>query len=205
MGPTLLVALLCDNPGGSRRAMSDRPSLEAISVRTIDGQPSALGSYAGKVRLVVNVASQCGLTPQYEGLEALYRRFKERGLEILAFPANEFGAQEPGTEAEIKEFCSTTYDVTFPLFSKIVVKGEGQHPLYAELTSRAPTAQALPGTDFRAKLRGYGIDPGEPHEITWNFEKFLIDRRGEVVARFAPDVTPDAELLVSAIERELAR
>jgi glutathione peroxidase len=185
--------------------MSDRPSLETISVKTIDGKPSSLGEYAGKVRLVVNVASKCGLTPQYEGLEALYRRFKDRGFEILAFPANEFGAQEPGTEAEIKEFCTTKYDVTFPLFSKIVVKGPGQHPLYAELTARVPAAQTLPGTDFREKLRGYGIDPGEPHEITWNFEKFLVDRRGEVVARFAPDVTPDAELLVSAIERELVR
>ena len=180
-------------------------SLEAIPVRTVDGQPAALADYSGKVRLVVNVASKCGLTPQYEGLEALYRRFHERGFEILGFPANEFGAQEPGTEAEIKEFCSTKYDVTFPLFSKIVVKGEGQHPLYAALIAAQPSALALPGTDFRAKLVAYGVDVGAPQDITWNFEKFLVDRRGEVVARFAPDVTPDAELLVSAIERELAR
>ncbi len=185
--------------------MSDLSSLEAILVKTIDGEPSSLGRYAGKVRLVVNVASKCGLTPQYEALEALYRRYRERGFEILGFPANEFGAQEPGTEAEIKDFCSTQYDVTFPLFSKIVVKGEGQHPLYAELTTRQREAQALPGTDFRGKLRDYGIDPGEPHEVTWNFEKFLVDKKGDVVARFAPDVTPDADLLVSAIERELAR
>jgi glutathione peroxidase len=184
--------------------MSERISLEGIPVKTIDGEPSSLGRYAGKVRLVVNVASKCGLTPQYEGLEALYRRFREQGLEILGFPANEFGAQEPGTEAEIKDFCATQYDVSFPLFSKIVVKGEGQHPLYAALTTRQPEARALPGTDFRGKLRGYGIDPGAPHEVTWNFEKFLVDRKGEVVDRFAPDVTPDAELLVSAIERELA-
>ena len=180
-------------------------SLEAIPVRTVDGQPASLADYAGKVRLVVNVASKCGLTPQYEGLEALYRRFHEQGLEILGFPANEFGAQEPGTEAEIKDFCSTQYDVTFPLFSKIVVKGSGQHPLYAALTEAQPSALSLPGTDFRAKLVGFGIDVGAPQEITWNFEKFLLDRRGNVVARFAPDVTPDSELLVTAIERELAR
>lgn len=180
-------------------------SLEAIPVRTVDGQPASLANYAGKVRLVVNVASKCGLTPQYEGLEALYRRFHEQGFEILGFPANEFGAQEPGTEAEIKDFCSTKYDVTFPLFSKIVVKGPGQHPLYAALIGAQPSALSLPGHDFRAKLVKHGIDVGAPQDITWNFEKFLIDKQGEVVARFAPDVTPDAELLVSAIERELAR
>jgi glutathione peroxidase len=192
----------------AREHKAPRPmssSLEAIPVRTVDGQPASLADYAGKVRLVVNVASKCGLTPQYEGLEALYRRFHEQGLEILGFPANEFGAQEPGSEAEIKDFCSTQYDVTFPLFSKIVVKGSGQHPLYAALTEAQPNALTLPGTDFRAKLVGYGIDVGAPQEITWNFEKFLLDRRGNVVARFAPDVTPDSELLVTAIERELAR
>jgi glutathione peroxidase len=178
--------------------------LEEIPVRTIDGKPSSLNAYAGKVRLVVNVASQCGLTPQYEALEALYRKYKDRGFEILAFPANEFGAQEPGTESEIKSFCSTKYDVTFPLFSKIVVKGDGQHPLYTSLTGAKPEARTAPGSDFRAKLVGYGIQPGAPNEILWNFEKFLVDRKGEVVERFAPDVTPDADLVVSAIERELA-
>jgi glutathione peroxidase len=180
-------------------------SLETIPVRTVEGRPASLADYVGKVRLVVNVASKCGLTPQYEGLEALYRRFHEQGLEILGFPANEFGAQEPGTEAEIKDFCSTQYDVTFPLFSKIVVKGPGQHPLYAALTEAQPSALSLPGTDFRAKLVSHGIDVGAPQDITWNFEKFLVDRQGNVVARFAPDVTPDSELLVTAIERELAR
>ena len=178
--------------------------LEHIPVLSIDGQPSSLGQYAGKVRLVVNVASQCGLTPQYEALEALYRRYAPRGFEILAFPANEFGAQEPGTEAEIREFCSTKYDVTFPLFSKIVVKGAGQHPLYASLTQAQPEAQKLPGTDFRQKLIGYGISPGAPHEILWNFEKFLVNREGDVVARFSPDVPPDSELITNTIESELA-
>lgn len=179
--------------------------LENIPVRTVEGQPASLSDYAGKVRLVVNVASKCGLTPQYAGLEALYRRFHDQGFEILGFPANEFGAQEPGTEAEIKDFCSTQYDVTFPLFSKIVVKGPGQHPLYAALIEAQPSALSLPGTDFRAKLVSHGVDVGAPRDITWNFEKFLLDRGGNVVARFAPDVTPDSELLVTAITRELAR
>jgi len=180
-------------------------ALEAISVKTVDGQPSSLGAYAGKVRLVVNVASKCGLTPQYEGLEALYRKYHAQGFEVLAFPANEFGAQEPGTEAEIKEFCSTKYDVTFPLFAKIVVKGPGQHPLYAELTRAQPAAASLPGADFRGKLSSHGVDVGAPQEITWNFEKFLINRQGEVVARFAPDVKPSDAPLVQAVEQELAR
>jgi glutathione peroxidase len=179
-------------------------SLEEIPLKTVDGAASKLGAYAGKVRLVVNVASKCGLTPQYEALEALYGKYRERGFEVLAFPANEFGAQEPGTEAEIKEFCSSTYDVTFPLFAKIVVKGPGQHPLYTELTRAQPEARKLPDTDFRSKLVGYGIDTGAPSEILWNFEKFLVDRDGKVVERFAPDVPPDAEIIVSAIERELS-
>lgn len=178
--------------------------LEQISVKTIDGQASSLGAYEGKVRLVVNVASKCGLTPQYEALEALYRKYKDRGFEILAFPANEFGAQEPGTDAEIKSFCSTKYDVSFPLFSKIVVKGEGQHPLYANLTSAKPKATLLPGSTFRDKLIGYGITPGAEDEILWNFEKFLVDKKGNVVERFAPDVPPDADVVVKALERELS-
>jgi glutathione peroxidase len=177
--------------------------IEQIAVQTLDGRPSSLGAYAGKVRLVVNVASKCGLTPQYAGLEALYEKYKDRGLEILGFPANEFGAQEPGTDAEIQQFCSSTYGVRFPMFSKIVVKGAGQHPLYKALTSAQPAARVLPGSDFRQKLIGYGIVPGGPDEVLWNFEKFLIDRRGNVVDRFNPDVPPDAELLVSTIEREL--
>jgi glutathione peroxidase len=178
-------------------------SLETISVTTIDGLPASLASYSGKVRLVVNVASKCGLTPQYTALEALYRKYHARGFEILGFPANEFGAQEPGTEQEIKEFCSTQYDVTFPMFSKIVVKGPRQHPLYASLTAAQPQATEVPGSGFRAKLVAYGVDVGAPNEILWNFEKFLVNRRGEVVQRFAPDVTPDSPVLVAALEREL--
>lgn len=179
-------------------------SLELLPVSTIDGQPSSLGAYAGKVRLVVNVASQCGLTPQYEALEALQRKYQERGFTVLGFPANEFGAQEPGSNEEIQSFCSTNYGVSFPMFAKIVVKGEGQHPLYTALTKAQPAATSLPGSDFRAKLEGYGIKPGAPDEILWNFEKFLVDGDGEVIARFAPDVPPDSELITAAIERALS-
>jgi len=178
-------------------------SIEQISLKTVDGEASSLGAYAGKVRLVVNVASKCGLTPQYTALEAVYRKYHARGFEVLAVPANEFGGQEPGTEAEIKSFCTTTYDVTFPLFAKVVVKGEGQHPLFAELTREQPAARTLPESDFRAKLIGYGVKPGAPSEILWNFEKFLIDRNGKVVDRFAPDVAPDAPLVLGAIEAAL--
>jgi glutathione peroxidase len=179
-------------------------SVEQIALQRIDGSPSSLGAYAGKVRLVVNVASRCGLTPQYAGLEALYEKYRDRGFEVLGFPANEFGAQEPGSNAEIQEFCSATYGVRFPMFAKVVVKGPGQHPLYAALTSARPAARALAGSDFRQKLIGYGIEVGEPHEILWNFEKFLVDRRGNVVERFSPDVVPDAEIVTLAIERELS-
>ncbi len=178
-------------------------SLEQIPVKGIDGKPSSLGNYGGKVRLVVNVASKCGLTPQYEALEALYRKYKDKGFEVLAFPANEFGAQEPGTEDEIKEFCSTKYDVTFPMFSKIVVKGEGQHPLYQSLTKAQPEATlGEAGDTFRKKLEGYGVKTG-PGEILWNFEKFLVGKDGKVIQRFAPDVTPDSPLVTSAIEKAL--
>jgi glutathione peroxidase len=179
-------------------------ALEEIPVRTIDGNSTKLGEYGNKVRLVVNVASKCGLTPQYTALEALYRKYKDRGFEILAFPANEFGGQEPGTEAEIKEFCSTNFDVSFPLFAKVVVKGEGQHPLYAKLTTERTEARGLPGSGFKEKLAGYGIVPATPNEVLWNFEKFLVDRNGQVIDRFAPDVPPDSELLTAAIEGALA-
>jgi glutathione peroxidase len=176
--------------------------LEQIPLRTIDGRETTLAEWSGKVRLIVNVASQCGLTPQYAGLEALYRKYRARGLEILGFPANEFGGQEPGTEAEIQAFCSSSYDVSFPMFAKVVVKGDGQHPFYAKLTAERPEARTAPGSEFRANLAKYGI-AAAPGEVLWNFEKFLVDRDGNVVDRLAPDVTPDAELLVSAIERAL--
>ncbi|HSC85938.1 MAG TPA: glutathione peroxidase [Polyangiaceae bacterium] len=178
---------------------------ESIELKDIAGQPARISNYAGQVRLIVNVASRCGLTPQYTALEATYRKYAAQGFVVLGFPANEFGAQEPGTNEEIQSFCSTSYDVTFPLFAKLVVKGPDIHPLYAALIAEQPRAATQPERDFRGELRGYGIDPGGPEEITWNFEKFLVDRRGRVVGRFAPDVTPDSPLLIAAIERELAK
>lgn len=178
-------------------------SLYDIPLTRIDGTPGALADYRGKVLLVVNVASQCGLTPQYAGLEALYQARREQGLEVLGFPANDFKGQEPGTDEEIREFCSTTYDVHFPLFAKISVIGDKQHPLYARLTAQQP--DAIGDGPFRERLKGFGVNPQNPADVLWNFEKFLIGRNGEVVARFAPDITADDPRLVSAIEAELAR
>lgn len=179
-------------------------SIESIPVKTNDGKDSSLGAFSGKVRLVVNVASKCGLTPQYEALEAIYKKYHDQGLEVLAFPANEFGAQEPGTDAEIRDFCDSKYNVTFPLFSKIVVKGDGQHPLYSELTKAQPSATEKPGSDFKEKLIKYGVKLGGPSEIMWNFEKFLVDRKGNVIQRFSPDVPPNDPIVTGAIEKALA-
>jgi len=177
-------------------------ALQDIPVDSIRAEPSSLADYAGSVLLVVNVASKCGLTPQYEGLEALYQRYSSEGLVVLGFPANNFGGQEPGTNDEIAEFCSTSYSVTFPLFAKISVVGADQHPLYAELTRQAPTADGK--EEFRANLRGYGMTPTEDPDVLWNFEKFLVSRGGDVVARFAPTVRPDDPALWQAIEHELS-
>jgi glutathione peroxidase len=174
-----------------------------IPVHKIDGTPAALREYAGQVLLIVNVASKCGLTPQYEGLEKLYTALRARGLQILGFPANNFGAQEPGTNAEIADFCSLSYGVTFPMFEKISVGGDDRHPLYRELIAAQPAAMEKPGSDFKAKLAGYGIKQNDPTDVLWNFEKFLIGRNGGVVARFAPDVTPDDPLLLAVIDAEL--
>jgi glutathione peroxidase len=178
-------------------------SLYDIPLKKIDGTPSNLGAYRGKVLLVVNVASKCGLTPQYKGLENLYQQKRSQGLEILGFPANNFMGQEPGTEAEISNFCSTQYDVHFPLFSKISVVGTDQHPLYNRLTTAQPKAAG--DGPFRERLKGYGINPGKPADVLWNFEKFLVDRRGEVVGRFSPDTAPDDPRLLAAIDAELAK
>ena len=173
-----------------------------IPVKTIDGAPTSLGAYEGKVLLVVNVASKCGLTPQYEGLQKLYAEKHGAGLEVLGFPANNFRGQEPGTEAEIKDFCSTKYDVTFPLFEKISVVGEDKHPLYQALTSAKPEAEG--GDTMRNNLKGYGIDPNPAPEVLWNFEKFLIGRDGKVIGRFTPDTKADDPKLVAAVDAALA-
>lgn len=156
-----------------------------FSARTIDGVEKPLADFAGKVLLIVNVASQCGLTPQYRGLQEVYEYYRDRGFEVLGFPCNQFGGQEPGTEEEIRSFCETRYNVTFPLFAKLEVNGPNRHPLYAYLTQQ-PTS------------------PDGPGDIQWNFAKFLIDRQGRVVARFAPTTAPASEELIAAIEQALA-
>jgi glutathione peroxidase len=158
--------------------------LDAIALKTIDGREQSFGDYAGKTKLVVNVASQCGFTPQYAGLEALYRKYRERGLVVLGFPCDQFGHQEPGDEATIRNFCSENFDVTFPLFAKIEVNGTNVHPLYRALKGRAP---GLFGTQA----------------IKWNFTKFLVDRDGATVRRYAPTDRPEA--IVGDIERALGR
>lgn len=161
--------------------------------------------YTGKVLLVVNVASACGLTPQYAGLQKIYDKYKEKGFSVLAFPANEFGAQEPGTNAEIKQFCDTKFGITFPIFDKVVVKGEGQDPLFKTLTASKPEAFKKPDSNLIAKLTEHGLYNSKPPEITWNFEKFLIGRDGKVIERFSPDIVPEDELITKAIESALAR
>ena len=178
-------------------------SIYDIPLRRINGEDVTLGAYRGKVLLLVNVASACGLTPQYEGLEKLYEDKQAEGLVVAGFPANEFGAQEPGSNAEIAEFCTSKFAIKFPMFEKIVVKGPGLHPLYQRLIEEQPQAQEKPGSDFRAKLAGYGIKQDHPTDVLWNFEKFLVSKEGKVVGRFAPDTTTDDALLKDAIEREL--
>ncbi len=178
--------------------------LTAIPLTRIDGASDSLANHQGKVLLVVNVASKCGLTPQYEGLEALYKEKKGAGFEVLGFPANDFGAQEPGTHEEIAAFCSANYGVSFPLFAKADVTGEGKQPLYAALTAAAPT-KVGPAAEFRERLKGYGMTPTEDPEVLWNFEKFLIAKDGTVAGRFAPGTVPGDPALVAAIDAELAK
>lgn len=177
--------------------------LADIEYQKMDGSTGRLAEHAGDVVLVVNVASQCGLTPQYEALQQLYTDRAAEGFTILAFPANDFGAQEPGTDAEIAEFCSSQYAVTFPVMSKISVVGDARHPLYSVLTYAIPTADGK--AEMRETLRGYDMDPSEDPEVLWNFEKFVIGRDGSVVARFAPAVPPDDAAVVAVIESELAK
>ena len=154
------------------------------SIAALDGGPLDLEQFSGKATLIVNVASKCGLTPQYSGLEELHERYKDQGFSVLGVPCNQFGGQEPGSSDEIATFCSTTYGVTFPLTEKVDVNGAHRHPLYAELTETADAA-------------------GEAGDIQWNFEKFLVGPDGKVVGRFRPTVAPDAPELVSAIEGAL--
>jgi glutathione peroxidase len=184
---SLAAAMLLTMSRVAPAADAKKPaSVLDFKVHDIDGKEVDLSKYQGKVLLIVNTASQCGYTPQYEGLETVYRKFKDRGFEVLAFPANEFGHQEPGTNPQIKTFCTGTYHTTFPLFSKIVVKGDGIHPLYRFLTS----------TDTDPKFGG---------EIPWNFTKFLVNRKGEIVGRFEPKDAPESKTVTGAIESALAQ
>ncbi|HRE42809.1 MAG TPA: glutathione peroxidase [Terricaulis sp.] len=178
-------------------------ALQDIPLTRIDGAADSLAAHQGKVLLIVNVASKCGLTPQYEGLEALYQEKRAAGLEVLGFPANNFKGQEPGTDAEIADFCSTTFDVHFPMFSKISVVGADQHPLYAALTSAQPAAAGE--GPMREKLKGFGIPTNDPPDVLWNFEKFVVGRNGQVAARFSPDVPANDPRLLATIEAELAK
>ena len=178
------------------------PTLFDLPLNTIAGQPTTLAPYRGHVLLIVNTASKCGLTPQYEALEKLYGTYKHCGFDILAFPSNDFAGQEPGTSEEIQNFCTTSFNVTFPMFEKVVTTGPEKSPLYRQLIDAQPVARvADPG--FKDKLRGYGLTVHDAPELTWNFEKFLVNRRGQVVARFAPDTLPTDPILIQAIEREL--
>ncbi|HZE37950.1 MAG TPA: glutathione peroxidase [Stackebrandtia sp.] len=160
-------------------------SIFDVPLRTLSGADGSLGELTGKTLLVVNVASRCGLTPQYEGLEKLHERYAERGFSVVGFPCNQFGGQEPGTNAEIADFCSATYGVTFPMFDKVDVNGPDRHQVYAELVT---TADA----------------DGEAGDIQWNFEKFLVSADGKTVVRFRPQTTPEDPALISAIEADLS-
>lgn len=186
--PYFLISLLMTLSISTGRLIADDGKKEKtifdFMMKDIDGKDISLSSFKGKVLLVVNVASECGNTPQYEGLEALYRTYHNRGFSVLAFPANNFGGQEPGTDAEIKDFCRTTYDVSFPLFSKISVEGKDQHPLYRFLTSAS-------------------TNPRFAGRVTWNFQKYLIDRSGVVIGKFSPRTQPQSSEIVSAIESAL--
>lgn len=176
-------------------------SIYNIPVKTIQGNDVTLNQYEGKVLLIVNVASKCGLTPQYEGLEKLYKTKNNEGLEILGFPANNFLEQEPGSDEEIQEFCSLNYQIDFPLFSKISVVGDDIHPLYQTLTRAIP--ERIGEGPWWDDLVNYGLTPNNPPEVLWNFEKFLVNKKGEVVARFAPDIKADDTRIIDAINNEL--
>jgi glutathione peroxidase len=160
-----------------------QPDLAGIPLKDINGKDTSLKAYHGKVLLMVNVASKCGYTPQYKSLEATYRKYKDQGLAILGFPCNQFGGQEPGSNEDIKQFCSSKYEVTFPLFDKLNVKGPEQHPLYTALT---------------------GKEAPFPGDIKWNFEKVLVGRDGKIIQRWPSKVTPDSDEITKAIEAALA-
>lgn len=175
------------------------------SLETLAGEQTTLAKWQGNVLLVVNVASKCGLTPQYEQLETLQKEWQAQGFSVLGFPCNAFLGQEPGSAEEIETFCSTTYGVTFPMFSKIEVNGPDRHPLYQQLVAARPEATAPENSGFLERMSSKGRAPEEPGDILWNFEKFLINREGEVVQRFSPDMEPGDPIVVAAIKQALSR
>jgi glutathione peroxidase len=183
--------------------MSDTALLD-IPVRRIQGSSTTLAEHKGKVVLVVNVASKCGLTPQYDGLEKIYRTYREHGFVICGFPANDFAGQEPGSNEEIHNFCSSSFGVDFPMYEKIVATGTDRHPLYSALIEAEPTTTG-DTAGFRQHLVEFGVKPTTAPEVLWNFEKFLIGRDGKVVARFAPDLEPTDPRIVAAIEQALRK
>ena len=200
----LMMATGCNNQNNKTAQVTPEPEpvveqtsgIYDITVKDMDGSDVSLANYKGKVLLIVNVASKCGLTPQYEGLEALYLKYKDQGLEILGFPCNQFLGQEPGTNEEIQSFCSLNYNVTFPLFDKIDVNGEAESPLYTYLKKQAPFQGYPEGTEEFATMldeihqkTGTGFDQGDA--IRWNFGKFLVSKDGKTILRFEPMVTPD--------------
>ena len=210
----LMMATSCNNQNNKTAQVTPEPEpvveqtsgIYDITVKDMDGSDVSLANYKGKVLLIVNVASKCGLTPQYEGLEALYQKYKDQGLEILAFPCNQFLEQEPGTNEEIQSFCSLNYNVTFPLFDKIDVNGEAESPLYTYLKKQAPFKGYPEGTEEFATMldeihqkTGTGFDQGDA--IRWNFGKFLVSKDGKTILRFEPMVTPD--MMEEAIQKML--
>jgi len=178
-------------------------SIYEIPVNKITGEGTSLAEYRGKALLIVNTASKCGLTPQYDALERLYERHRHDGLEVLGFPANDFKGQEPGSNEEIATFCKGTFGVSFPMFQKIAVTGAETHPLYKELIAEKPEAVVKEPGVFRERLIKFGTTPNPAPGILWNFEKFVVDRRGRVVERFSPEIVPDDPLVVAAIETAL--
>lgn len=178
-------------------------SIYNLSVKKIDGKDVRLASFEGRVLLVVNVASKCGLTPQYAQLEKIYERFTNQGFDVLGFPSNEFLGQEPGSNSDIQEFCRMNFGVKFPMFEKTTVNGPERNSLYIELIKAQPSATKTDDGKLAANLAKHGIAPKTPSDIMWNFEKFLVNRRGEVVARFAPDIAPDDPRIIAAIEANL--
>lgn len=182
----LLGMTMSQSLSAADKSAGEKPAALNFTMDSLDGKPVDLSKYAGKVVLVVNVASECGLTPQYEQLQALHAKYKDKGLAVLGFPCNQFGKQEPGSAAEIQDFCKKNYGVTFDLFAKVEVNGPGACDLYKH-------------------LKAVNTKPKGPGEVSWNFEKFLLNRKGEIVARFEPRTAPDADVVIKAIEAELTK